>query len=95
MILFNLIKKDLISIKYKDFIENILKNRGRFNCGNKYHERHHILPKCLGGQNNNDNLIDLLPQEHFIAHKLLSQENPNNLQLTQAYAIMAFTKNKN
>ena len=34
---------------YKEFIEDILNNRGRFNVPNgEYKERHHIIPKCLG-----------------------------------------------
>jgi hypothetical protein len=30
---------------YQEFIDNILNTRGRFSCGNEYHERHHIKPK--------------------------------------------------
>ena len=80
---------------YDNFIQNILLERGRFNCGNEYHERHHILPKCLGGTDDKENLIDLYAKEHFIAHQLLAKENPNELKLIQAYNIMAFTRNKN
>ena len=36
---------------YSEFIENILATRGRFGCGEQYHERHHILPKSHGGEN--------------------------------------------
>lgn len=35
---------------YDEFIDNILKTRGRFACGDKYYERHHIVPKCCGGK---------------------------------------------
>lgn len=66
-------------ITYKDFIQNIIDTRGQFACNkNEYCERHHIKPKCLGGNNDKENLIDLYAHEHFIAHKLLAQENPNN-----------------
>lgn len=81
-------------MNYDEFINNILQTRGRFNCGNSYSERHHILPKCLGGTNEKDNLIDLYPQEHFIAHKLLTQKYPDNIKIIQAYACMAFTSNE-
>lgn len=37
----------------------------------EYFERHHILPKCLGGSNKQDNLVLLTPREHFICHALL------------------------
>ena len=83
----------MIKITYDDFIQNIINTRGQFNCGNEYHEKHHIIPKCLGGSNDKSNLIDLFAKEHFIAHKLLAQEHPDNIKLLQAYNIMAFTKN--
>lgn len=82
-----------MELAYKDFIQNILNTRGRFNCGDEYHERHHIVPKCLGGGNEEDNLIDLFAREHFIAHKLLAEENQNNNSLVFAWTCMAFPKN--
>jgi hypothetical protein len=33
--------------------------------------RHHIVPKCMGGSNDLSNLIDLTYREHFICHRLL------------------------
>lgn len=80
------------NITYEKFINNILDTRGRFNCGEEYHERHHIIPKCMGGSDEEDNLIDLFAREHFIAHKLLAQENPDNHKLIYAYTCMAFVK---
>jgi hypothetical protein len=78
---------------YIEFIQNILNTRGRFSCGDEYHERHHILPKCLGGDNDENNLIDLFAREHFEAHKLLALENPNNRKLQLAYICMSFVRN--
>lgn len=75
---------------YDKFINNILSTRGRFACSNEYHERHHIKPKCLGGNDEEENLIDLFAREHFIAHKLLAKENPNNNSLVYAWSCMAF-----
>lgn len=79
---------------YDSYINNILETRGRFACGEEYHERHHIRPKCIGGTNDEENLIDLFAKEHFIAHKLLALENPNTSCLVQAYSAMAFMTNK-
>lgn len=70
---------------YEEFINGILENRGRFNCGNEYHERHHIVPKCMGGTDNKDNLIDLFAREHFEAHRLLALENPEDKKLIYAW----------
>ena len=80
---------------YEEFIQNILNTRGRFACGNDYHERHHIVPRCMDGSDEKENLIDLYAREHFIAHKLLMQENPNHVGLVRAYTCMAFVKDDN
>lgn len=37
------------------------------------YETHHIVPKCIGGLNDNTNLVRLYYREHFIAHLLLSR----------------------
>ncbi len=55
-----------------------------------YKERHHILPKCLGGTNDKSNLVNLTAEEHFVAHKLLCFIYPNNSKLI--YAAMQMTK---
>lgn len=73
---------------YEEFIQNILDTRGRFNCDG-YKERHHIIPKCMGGTNDENNLIDLYGREHYEAHKLLAEENPDNNALTFAFWMMA------
>lgn len=70
---------------YKKFIDNILETRGRFNCGDEYCERRHIIPKCMGGTNDEENLIDLYAKEHFEAHRLLALENPDNEKLVYAW----------
>ena len=36
-----------------------------------YSERHHVVPKAHGGDNNPDNLVQLTAREHFIAHWVL------------------------
>ena len=82
-------------ITYEEFIQNILETRGRFACGNEYHERHHILPRCMQGINDEENLIDLFAREHFIAHKLLAEENPDNDGLVYAWWMMSHVKGDN
>jgi hypothetical protein len=77
------------NLTYNEFINNILKTRGRFECGDEYHERHHILPRCMDGTDDEENLIDLFAREHFIAHKLLAQENPDNNKLVYAWWMLA------
>lgn len=36
-----------------------------------YSERHHIIPKCIGGSNDALNIVKLTAREHFICHRLL------------------------
>ena len=79
---------------YKEFINGILESRDRFICGDEYCERHHIVPKCIGGTDANDNLIDLFAREHFEAHRLLALENPDNAKLAYAWGCMAFPSAK-
>lgn len=84
-----------MEMTYKEFINNILETRGRNGCGEEYHETHHILPKCMGGSNDKENLIDLFAREHFEAHRLLALENPENEKLVYAWWMMAHTNNAN
>lgn len=74
---------------YNEYIQNILNTRGRFACGEEYYERHHIVPRCMNGGNEDDNLIDLYAREHYEAHKLLARENPDNEKLAFAWWIMS------
>lgn len=75
---------------YNEFIQDILETRGRFGIPEgEYKERHHIVPSCVGGSNNEENLIDLYAREHFIAHKMLMNENGDNLKLAYAWLAMA------
>ena len=32
--------------EYQNYIMQILNTRGRFGCGEEYHECHHIVPRC-------------------------------------------------
>ena len=37
----------------------------------QYVEKHHIIPKSLGGSNDSSNLVKLTARQHYIAHLLL------------------------
>lgn len=82
------------TLTYNEFINNILKTRGRFACGDEYHERHHIVPRCTGGTDDENNLIDLFAKEHFEAHRLLALENPDNAKLIYAWWCMSTQTNQ-
>ena len=38
-----------------------------------YIDRHHILPKSLGGSDSKENMIELTAKEHFVCHLLLTK----------------------
>ena len=63
----------------------ILRATGREVSG--YVERHHIVPKCLGGTDAVDNIVLLTAREHFLAHRLLTRVYPANKGVW--YAIIA------
>jgi hypothetical protein len=52
-------------------IYNQLVNNAKNRKVLEYTELHHIKPKCMGGDNHNNNLVRLTAREHFIAHHLL------------------------
>jgi hypothetical protein len=60
-----------------------------------YSEKHHIVPKCLGGSNDKENLVRLTAREHFIIHKLLCEIYPNESKLHYAVWLMANMKGDN
>lgn len=56
-------------------------------------ERHHILPKSLGGTNEKSNLVLLTPREHFLAHLLLVRFTQGREKARMAYALQLMTAN--
>jgi hypothetical protein len=69
-------------------IYNQLINRARTRTLQGYHERHHVVPKCMGGTEDLDNLVDLTAREHYIAHKLLWKIYPNHHGIIKAFWMM-------
>jgi hypothetical protein len=55
-----------------------------------YYEKHHIIPRCLNGEDKNENLVLLTAREHFVCHKLLTYIYKGNRKITCAYTLMAF-----
>lgn len=71
---------------YREMIE---KAAGRDLAADIYIEKHHILPKCLGGTNDASNIVKLTAAEHYVAHQLLVKMHPGNSKLI--YAVHAMT----
>lgn len=61
-----------LSNKYNKWYFKIIENaRTRVLDKSIYVERHHVLPKCMGGVNDSYNIVSLTAREHFICHMLL------------------------
>ncbi len=54
----------------------------------EFFEKHHIVPKCLGGSDNANNIALLTPEEHYLAHQLLTKLNPSHKGLAKAAHMM-------
>ena len=46
-----------------------------------YKELHHIIPKCVKGTDDVNNLVELTAKEHFIAHLLLTEIYPKSQKI--------------
>lgn len=59
--------------KYAKYYHLIIEHRKRNPPLEQYTERHHIVPRSLGGSNDPENLVALTAREHFICHWLLTK----------------------
>ena len=73
--------------KYQNIYERlILRAQQRELQG--YCERHHIIPRCMGGSDDKSNLVKLTPEEHYTAHLLLIKIHPKHKGLHLAIRIL-------
>jgi hypothetical protein len=73
--------------KYTLWYYNIInKARSITRAPGCYVERHHIVPKSLGGLNNKSNLVYLSAKEHFICHLLLVKMTEGKERRSMWYA---------
>jgi hypothetical protein len=85
---FHLERHKVFTIMNYQRIHDAIIDRARSRKLEGYYERHHIIPKCLGGSNDKSNLVELTAREHFIVHKLLYKIYPDNDKLLYAYYAM-------
>lgn len=71
--------------KYTKWYDSIIVNAQNRDL-NSYSERHHIIPRSLGGSDEPDNLVVLTPKEHFVCHLLLTKMTEGRNQILMKYA---------
>ena len=74
-------------MNYQKIYNNIVR-RGQNRILEGYSEKHHIVPRCMGGTNEVTNLVSLTPEEHYLCHLLLVKIHPNNIRLVKAAMFM-------
>jgi len=77
---------------YKWYNQIIDRARNRTILG--YVERHHIVPRSLGGTNEKSNLVDLTAREHLVAHMLLPRFVENKAPMWNAVYMMMNTQGR-
>jgi hypothetical protein len=74
---------------------NLLIEKAKHRNLTEYYETHHIIPKCIGGSDDNINLVKLTPEEHYVAHQLLAKIHANNPKLIMAAMMMCANRKGN
>ena len=61
----------------------------------EYYEKHHIIPKSLGGSNDSSNLVHLTAREHFLCHWLLTKMCEGEAKKKMHFALKRCSDSKN
>ena len=77
-------------MNYKNIYSSLIEKAKQRVSLEGYFEKHHIIPKSLGGSNSKSNLVNLTAREHFIAHCLLAKIHGG----TQWHSLSRFKGNK-
>jgi hypothetical protein len=74
--------------KYTRYYNNIIQRaKSRDLLEETYTEKHHIIPKSLGGDNSMSNLVKLTAREHFVCHLLLPRMLAGSAKRNMTFAI--------
>jgi hypothetical protein len=63
-------------------------NRGKESRKLDYSEVHHIMPRCLGGTDDPENLTRLTYREHYIVHWILTKMHKDEPKIQYAFLCM-------
>ena len=72
---------------YQKIYDNLI-DRATRRISEGYVEKHHIVPRCLGGTDAKENIVSLYPEEHYLAHQLLVKIHPTHYGVLSAAMLM-------
>ena len=79
--------------KYTKYYFSIINN-----CTNRvikgYTENHHIVPKSLGGTDDDTNIVRLTAREHYICHRLLAKMTSGKFMTAMIFAVWSMSNQK-
>jgi hypothetical protein len=78
-------------MNYRKHYNKLIK-RARGRVLEDYSERHHVKPRCLGGDDLVKNIVRLTPEEHYVAHQLLVKLHPGHRGLVNAVWAMSMQR---
>lgn len=74
-------------------IYNQIIDRAKSTIQEGYVERHHIVPRSLGGSDDISNLVSLTAREHYLCHWLLAKHT-NDKKMWLAFSMMCVQSDK-
>ena len=80
---------------YFKIYENLIESRRKLDRSRddgNYYESHHIIPRCMGGKDGDENEVLLTFKEHFISHLLLMKIYPKEPGIIHAGWMMTNKK---
>lgn len=88
----------MIHNRYHTIYFNLIhqvRQEGRSRKNGTYYEKHHIIPKSMGGTDDPNNLVFLTAKEHIFAHHLLCKftEGEQKKSCLRAFHSMCFQNN--
>ena len=86
-----------ISSKYTAWYFRIIDRARERTKPEGYCERHHVIPKSIGGSHRRDNLVFLTAREHLLCHYLLSKmaiKREHSVKLMRAFGAMVMKSRK-
>lgn len=85
-------------MNYEKIYIDIIENANIRTSITEYIEKHHIIPRSLGGNNDSSNIVKLTAKEHFICHLLLLKicKLPKSMyKMYKAFYFMSTIKSSN